>query len=49
MYIYSKGKSRNKLRNRSNRFRAKLKAKNRRRLNRMAGKRISCRGTSKSK
>lgn len=42
MYLHSpRGRKRN--RTRSNRYRAKLKAKNRRRVNRMAGKRLSAR------
>ena len=43
MYIFSKKKHRVKNRTRSKRYRAKLKAKNRRRLNRMAKKRLSAR------
>jgi hypothetical protein len=38
MYLFSTTAARSKKRNRTARFRAKLKAKNRRRLNRMAGK-----------
>jgi hypothetical protein len=38
MYLYSKTSARSKSRNRSSRFRAKLKAGNRRRVNRMARK-----------
>jgi hypothetical protein len=38
MYLYSTTAARSKSRKRSSRFRAKLKAKNRRRVNRMAGK-----------
>jgi hypothetical protein len=41
VYIWSKKKHRAKNRTRSKRYRAKLKAKNRRRLNRMARKRLS--------
>jgi hypothetical protein len=37
MYLYSKTSARAKNRKRSTRYRAKLKAKNRRRVNRMAG------------
>jgi hypothetical protein len=43
MYLHSPRGRKNRVRNRSSRFRAKLKAKNRRRLNRMAGKRLSSR------
>ena len=43
MYIHMTRTSRAKNRARSNRYRAKLKAKNRRRVNRMAGKRLSAR------
>lgn len=42
MYIYSP-RGRRKDRTRSNRFRSKLKAKNRRRKNRMAGTRLNAR------
>lgn len=38
MFLWSKTSARSKNRKRSTRFRAKLKAKNRRRVNRMAGK-----------
>ena len=38
MYLYSTTAARSKGRKRSTRYRAKLKAKNRRRVNRMAGK-----------
>jgi hypothetical protein len=38
MYLFSKTAARSKNRKRSSRFRAQLKAKNRRRVNRMAGK-----------
>jgi hypothetical protein len=38
MYLHSTTAARSKSRKRSSRFRAKLKAKNRRRVNRMAGK-----------
>jgi hypothetical protein len=38
MYLYSKTSARSKSRKRSSRYRAKLKANNRRRVNRMAGK-----------
>jgi hypothetical protein len=47
MYIYSPRGRRDKDRARSSRFRAKLKAKNRRRKNRMAGRRLG-RGGSKT-
>jgi hypothetical protein len=47
MYIYSPRGRKDKNRGKSNRFRAKLKAKNRRRRNRMAGRRLS-RGGSKT-
>jgi hypothetical protein len=43
MYLFSKTSARSKNRKRSSRFRAKLKAKNRRRVNRMAGNRLSAR------
>lgn len=43
MFIFSRTSARSKDRNRSSRFRAKLKSKNRRRVNRMAGKRQSAR------
>jgi hypothetical protein len=43
MYLFSKTSARAKNRKRSSRFRAKLKAKNRRRVNRMAGNRLSAR------
>ena len=49
MYIYTKRKTSDKKRNRSNRFRAKLKAKARRRFNRMDGRRLSARRASKNK
>lgn len=38
MYLYSTTSARAKSRKRSSRYRSKLKAKNRRRVNRMAGK-----------
>jgi len=38
MFLWSTTSARSKNRKRSGRFRAKLKAKNRRRVNRMAGK-----------
>jgi hypothetical protein len=41
MYIYSPRGRRDKDRTRSNRYRARLKAKNRRRVNRMARRRLS--------
>lgn len=41
MYLHSKTAARSKDRKRSTRFRAKLKAKNRRRVNRMAGRKLS--------
>jgi hypothetical protein len=40
MYLWSSRKPRKKDRTRSNRLRAKAKAKNRRRVNRMAGKKL---------
>jgi hypothetical protein len=43
MFIWSTTSARSKDRKRSSRFRAKLKAKNRRRVNRMARKRQSAR------
>jgi hypothetical protein len=43
MYLHSKTSARAKDRKCSNRFRARLKAKNRRRVNRMAGRRLSAR------
>jgi len=43
MYIHLSRTSRLKDRTRSNRYRSKLRAKNRRRVNRMAGKRLSAR------
>lgn len=43
MYIHMTRTSRPKDRKRCNRRRAKLRAKNRRRVNRMAGKRLSAR------
>lgn len=43
MYIYSPRGRRSKDRTRSNRYRAKLKAKNRRRVNRMGRRRLSAR------
>jgi hypothetical protein len=43
MYLHSPRGRKGRNRSRTNRFRAKLKAKNRRRLNRMAGKRLSAR------
>jgi hypothetical protein len=45
MYIFSKTSARAKNRKRSVRLRAKAKATNRRRVNRMAGKRLSARRT----
>jgi len=41
MYLHSPRGRKTRNRSRSNRLRAKLKAKNRRRVNRMAGKRMS--------
>jgi hypothetical protein len=41
MYIFSTTSARSKKRGTSNRYRAKLKAKNRRRVNRMARTRLS--------
>jgi len=49
MYIYTKRKASAKKRNVSARFRAKLKAKARRRFNRMDGRRLSARRATKSK
>jgi hypothetical protein len=43
MYLWSTTSARSKNRKRSTRYRAKLKAKNRRRVNRMAGQRLSAR------
>ena len=43
MYIHMTRTSRTKDRNKTNRLRASRKAKNRRRVNRMAGKRLSAR------
>jgi hypothetical protein len=43
MYLWSSTSARSKNRKRSTRYRAKLKAKNRRRVNRMAGQRLSAR------
>lgn len=43
MYLMISKHPRKKDRNRTNRFRAKLRAKNRRRLNRVAGRRMSAR------
>lgn len=40
MFLWSKTAARSKNRKRSSRFRARLKAKNRRRVNRMAGKKL---------
>lgn len=40
MFLFSKTSARSKDRKRSSRFRAKLKSKNRRRVNRMAGKKL---------
>ena len=42
MYLHSP-RGRKKNHNRSSRYRGKLKAKNRRRVNRMAGRRLSAR------
>jgi hypothetical protein len=47
MYIYSPRGRKDKNRSKSNRFRAKLKAKNRRRVNRVHGRRMS-RGGAKA-
>lgn len=44
MYLMISRKPRAKDRSRTKRHRAKLKAKNRRRVNRMAGRRLSTRG-----
>jgi hypothetical protein len=41
MYIYSPRNRPNKDRNRSSRYRSRLKAKNRRRVNRMGRRRLS--------
>jgi hypothetical protein len=41
MYLFSKTSARSKPRGKTARYRAKLKAKNRRRVNRMAGKKMS--------
>ena len=49
MYIWSKKSRRVKNRTKTKRYRAKLKAKNRRRVNRMAGKRLSARRKNKKK
>jgi hypothetical protein len=46
MYLHVTRTPRKKQRGRSNRLRAKLRAKNRRRVNRMAGNRLSKRGAS---
>jgi hypothetical protein len=43
MYIFNPRGQRKKQRGKSNRYRAKLKAKNRRRVNRMGRKRLSAR------
>jgi len=43
MFIFSTTSARSKNRNRSSRFRSKLKAKNRRRVNRMARKSAAAR------
>jgi hypothetical protein len=40
VFIFSQTSARSKNRKRSSRFRSKLKAKNRRRVNRMAGKKL---------
>jgi len=40
MFLFSKTSARSKDRKRSSRYRAKLKGKNRRRVNRMAGKKL---------
>lgn len=40
MFLFSKTSARSKNRKRSSRYRAKLKSKNRRRVNRMAGKKL---------
>jgi hypothetical protein len=45
MYLHITRNPRKKERGRSNRLRAKLRAKNRRRVNRMAGRRLSKRGS----
>jgi hypothetical protein len=47
MYILNTRTARAKDRKRSNGYRAKLKAKNRRRVNRMANRRLSARRGSK--
>ena len=47
MFIFSKTAARSKNRTRSARVRAKFKAKNRRRVNRMAGTRLSAKRTKK--
>jgi hypothetical protein len=47
MYLFSKTSARSKKRGKTNRFRAKLKAKNRRRVNRMAGVRLSARASKR--
>ncbi len=45
MFLMLSSQSRRGERGRSKRHRAKLKAKNRRRVNRMAGRRLSAKGT----
>ena len=49
MYIFGNRKPRKKDRKRTKRFRAKLAAKNRRRVNRVAGKAMSARRHKKKK
>jgi hypothetical protein len=41
MYLYTPGSHRKRQRGKTNRYRAKLKSKQRRRVNRMAGRRLS--------
>lgn len=48
MFLWSTTSARSKNRKRSARFRSKLKAKNRRRVNRMAGKKLGGRLFKKS-
>lgn len=48
MFLWSTTSARSKNRKRSARFRSKLKAKNRKRVNRMAGKKLSRRLFKKS-
>lgn len=47
MFLWSTTSARGKSRTRSNRFRAKLKAKNRRRVNRMAGRNLGVKRSKK--